>query len=340
MTRLGQSLGVFSVWMVCICCICANARTQQNSCAQAEVAVNAILPDGKLIRGLQRDNLVADTKAGKIQIDSVTRDTGPRRILFVLDVGRDLPHDARKAQAEIVSYVVSGADSTDSFALITARGPRIAVHFDEGRDKLAAALVQIEQSPKNVNGELGSLDAVMEVLEWFQAPQLGDTIVLMASDIESNKHAVYSKVARALADRRIRVFGFLIGPIDLGTVYAEIGTDYRGRISGRTSVLPNDENLSTLSWDSGGYMIVENAKMAWKDYKLTDAHLDELETEASRLYGAATEFYRVVVVPPTRATEHEQWKLDLADTVRKRVPQAKILYPRQMPSCLPLQTNK
>jgi hypothetical protein len=316
------------------------ARSQQSACAPADVAVNAILPDGKLIRGLKADNLVAETKAGKVQIESVTRDTGPRRILFVLDVGHDLPRDARRAQAEIASYIISGADPADSFALITARGARSTVRFGEGRDKLAASLAQIEQPPKNSGIEFGSLDALTEALDWFQAPQPGDAIVLMASDFEENKSASYSKVAQALADRHIRVFGYLLGPINLGTMYAEIGSDFRGRPSARTTAVTNDENLSALSWDSGGYMIVEKTKMEWKEYKLTDAHLDELKLEASHLYGAATEFYRVAILPPAHSGEREQWKLDLSDSARKRVPQAKILFPRQLPACLPLQTNK
>jgi hypothetical protein len=340
MKRLGSLPVVIAVLFASTFGICSAARSEQNTCAPTVIAVNAVLPDGKLIRGLKRESLVAQAKVGSVQIDSITSDIGPRRFLFVLDTGHDLPSDTKKAEAEVASYIVSGADTTDSFALTTARGERIDVHFDEGREKLIAAFRRIEEGPKGPGNEEGALDAVMEALDWFQTPQVGDTIVLMASEIEHNKRTAYSKVTRALADRHTRLFGLLLGPMILGTIYEQFGTDYRGRFTATSDVVANDQNLSTLSWDSGGYLLVENAKSPWKDYKLTDKHLDELKTEAGQLYGAATEIYKVVMIPPAHSSDHEQWKLDLADSIRKRLPQAKILYPRQLPACIPQQTKR
>ena len=122
MRRLGRSFSPSVSCLFCALSICEPAPAQQSPCALAEVEVNVILPDGRLIRGLQSDNLVAQVKHDKVKIDSISYETGPRRILFVLDAGRDLPRDAKKAEAEVISYVISQAPVDNSFALITARG--------------------------------------------------------------------------------------------------------------------------------------------------------------------------------------------------------------------------
>ncbi len=207
------------------------------------------------------------------------------------------------------------------------------VRLGEPREKLAAALRQLPEPAKSESGEQGALDAVMGAIGWFEKPLPGDAIVLMASEIENNKHAKYATVAKALADHHIRLFSFLLGPMLAGTVYTDIGINYRGHLSSSSTPVANQENLSALTWNSGGYMVVENAKVPWKEYKLTDAHLDELRREGWQMYGAVAEFYRVLVVPPARSGHHEEWTLELAESIRKRVPQAKVLYPRELPAC-------
>lgn len=304
-----------------------------------EVPVNVILPDGKLVRGLQRDHLVVQVKHDKLKIESITPDTGPRRILFVLDAGRDLPRDARKAEAEVVSYIISRAPADTSFALITARGATTEVRFEETREKVAAAITQLSDSSGSGSSQLGALDALSEGIEWFKKPLLGDAIVVMMSEIENNKHSRYSTVASALTDHHIRLFSFLLGPLMAGTLYTDITTNYRGHLTATSTLLLNEENLSALTWNSGGYLVVENAKNAWREYKLTDAHLDELRHEGWQMYGAVAEIYRVMVAPPARSVHREGWTLELTDPIRNRVPQAKVLYPRELPACVPQQVQ-
>src|SRR5438552_15131417 len=86
---------IYATSLVCALSLCEPARTQQVSCTPVELPVNVILPDGRLVRGLQRDHLVALAKKDRLKIESITQDAGPRRILFVLDTGRDLPSEAR-----------------------------------------------------------------------------------------------------------------------------------------------------------------------------------------------------------------------------------------------------
>lgn len=233
----------------------------------------------------------------------------------------------------MVSYVVSRAPADTSFGLITSRAARTEVPLGMPREKLAAALAQLLERSESGIDEEGALDAVMEGVGWFGNALPGDSIVLMTSEIESNRRTKYSVVAKALANHRIRLFSFLLGPMVIGTAYTEVRTNYQGHLSSSSTVVANQENLSALTWNSGGYMVVENTELPWKEYKLTDAHLDELHREGRQMYGAAAEFYRVRLVPVARSVHDQQWSLGLADSVRKRFPQAKALYPRELPFC-------
>jgi len=298
-----------------------------------ELAANVILPDGRLVRGLQRDHLVALAKKDRLKIESITQDAGPRRVLFVLDTGRDLPREARKSEVEVASYILAQAPEETSFALITARGISMEVRFGEPRERLVAAIRQLPESPGSGSSERGGLDALSEGMEWFEKPQPGDAIVAMIFEIENNKHTKYSTVAGALADRHIRLFSFLLGPLMAGTAYFNSIGGAPGRPTMNAPFVANEENLSALTWNSGGYLVVENAKSGWREYKLTDEHLEVLRHEGWQMYGAVAEFYRVLLVPPARSGHHEGWSLELAESTRKRVPQAKVLYPRELPAC-------
>ena len=319
--------------LLCALSLCEPSRTQQVSCTPVELPVNVILPDGRLVRGLQRDHLVALAKKDRLKIESITQDAGPRRVLFVLDTGRDLPHEAKKSEVEVASYILAQAPEETSFALITARGISMEVRFGEPRERVVAAICQLPESAGSGSSERGGLDALSEGMEWFEKPQPGDAIVAMIFEIENNKHTKYSTVAGALADRHIRLFSFLLGPLMAGTAYFNSIGGAPGRPTMIGPFIANEENLSALTWNSGGYLVVENAKSGWREYKLTDEHLEVLRHEGWQMYGAVAEFYRVLLVPPARSSHHEWWSLELAESTRKRVPQAKVLYPRELPAC-------
>jgi hypothetical protein len=171
----------------------------------------------------------------------------------------------------------------------------------------------------------------LEGITWFENPAPGDAIVLMASEIEKNRSANYAQVASALASKRIRLFSFALGPILAGTYFSPVNP-FAPHNEGWAFV-GDEENLSALSWNSGGYMLFEQTRDLWKEYKLSDAHLQELLDEAARMYTAIAAFYRVRVRVPPGLKRRESWKLDLTDDIRTRVPYAYVVYPRLLEPC-------
>jgi hypothetical protein len=308
-----------------------HARAQASGCPATELGMNVVLPNGKTVEGLTMQNLVGRTKHDTVGIDSLTFDTSPRRILFVLDMGHDLAADARRAQLEIASYLVTAGRQTDSMGLLTARGPLRKVPFAAGHDAVSAAIAELHDKKASPSTDKGILDAVWEGIGWFESPAPGDAIIVMASQIEKNKSASYAQVASALARKRIRLFSIALGPILAGTYFAPLNS-FAPHNEG-WAFAANQENLSALTWNSGGYMLFEETQDPWKEYKLSDAHLQDLLEEAARMYVAIATFYRVSIRVPAGLKRREGWNLDLTDNIRKKVPHAYMVYPRLLEPC-------
>jgi hypothetical protein len=293
--------------------------------------MDVVLPNGKTVEGLTVKNLAGRTKHDMVAIDSLTFDTSPRRILLVLDLGRDLAVDARRAQLEIASYLVSGGRETDSFGLLTARGALRKVEFDRGHEAVLRAINELRDKKAAPSSREGILDAVQEGIGWFKSPAPGDTIIVMASQIENNQSVRFADVSAALQKNRIRLFSIALGPIMAGTYFSPLNPFSRAHEG--WAFLPNEENLSALTWNSGGYMLFEETQDPWKEYKLTDAHLQDLLEEAARMYVAIATFYRVSLRVPPNLKRRESWQLDLTDEIRKKVPHAYVVYPRLLEPC-------
>lgn len=309
----------------------SRVSAQAGPCPATELGMNVVLPNGKNVEGLKVKDFDGRTKNSAVVIDSLAFDTSPRRILLVLDMGRGLAADARRAQLEIASYLVNAGRETDSFGLITARGTFRKVNFDKNRAAVAAAIDELRDRKATPSTDAGILDAVLEGTSWFQNPAPGDAIIVMASEIEQNKSASFAQLATVLAKKRIRLFSIALGPIVGGTYFSPINPFSKHNEG--WAFAANEENLSALTWNSGGYMLFEGTENPWKEYKLSDAHLNDLLEEAARMYVAIATFYRLSVRVPATLKNREVWKLNLVDDIRKKIPYAYVVYPRFLQPC-------
>ena len=310
--------------------VASSAAPQELPCNRA-IPVNVVLPNGGLIRRLPGDGFVAQDKKEPIRIQSVTTDTGPRRIVFVAEDGKPMPKAARKIESEVILDILSKARAEDSFALVSARGPEEKVQFGASRDAVKAAAQELENQPKGKNREEGVLDALLEATTWLQPPRPGDSIVLITMGLESPHEAGFSKVRRALADGRIRVFGFLLGQLVAGyssptPINVTLATG--GMFMPTDGISLNRENVFALALSSGGVVSQENTDSPFREYKLTDDRLRSLEHSGEQMYKAITEYYLVDLASPS-----PDLVIDLAAPIRSQLPKATVLYPRLLPDC-------
>lgn len=195
------------------------------------------------VPNLTSDDFVVETDHHPVRVLSTSFDSGPHRIAFVVENGKQMSKAARGIEVAVISSILAKARPEDSFALLTARGPRVELRFGSSRDAIQKAVEELGNPPQNMPSGHGVLDALLEVTNWFQPSQPGDSILVMTLRLENKHKASFSTVRTALATHRIRVFGF-----QLFRMYAETGN----LIGGGCSYISDSYTCST-SIDDGPY---------------------------------------------------------------------------------------
>lgn len=290
--------------------------------------------DGRLLRNLKTDQFTAEFKHGPSpKILSATEDSGPRRILLVLETGSRVPTKILSVEASVVSDVLSEARAQDSFALLTARGPKKELRFGVPREAVLEATKDLISQNQAAPG-VGVLDTLLEGTSWFSEPKPGDSVLLLTLGFDSEHKADYREVQRELASRQVRLFSIQFAPGVMGTV----GGTKITRSGGVTWVQPeildftsvplataNGQTVGVMSWTSGGYALEENMLGdPQHDYEITAKDVEAVKTAASRMQSAIEQYYHVYLDRPGK-----ELSFGLALDVQKKVPGAQAIYPRQ-----------
>ncbi len=313
-----------------------DAVAQQPPCGNLDVPVTVIRANGEPVQGLTAADFTGLLKKQPLSIQSLTNDAGPRRILIVIDTVKLLSAQARKAQVEFASAVVDAAQPEDTFALLTARGFSQQAKFGADRSALKNALRVLDEHAGEATGDAkqpGVMDAVAEGITWFGEPRLGDSIVLLAADLEGNHKANHKSVAKMLEEHRIRLFGVAFGHLLLtnstgsatgmgreGFGYQQPGIPMYTNATGEANFLP-------LSVNSGGYIVSEDALRGKKEFQLTDLKRKQLQKTGALMAELIDKFYRLRIQLP--ALSHpEPWTV----TLKQSQPGTHVLYPHEL-SC-------
>jgi len=307
------------------------ATSQKDDPCTISLPANVVVPDGRLIRSLNASQFVAQAKHELVNVIAATEDSGPRRILLVLETGRRVPERVRAAEYSIVADLLSEARPEDSFGLLTARGPEKQVGFGQSGEAILAAVRELKTNTDSKDQGNGVLDALMAAAGWFDEPRPGDAILLMTMGLEGEHQTSFKQVQKKLAERQVRIFSLMFAPRMLGTI---IGPTLRFTDAGTQVVFDeafflNREDESSLSWLSGGYSVqVDIVGGGQREERLTDEKLEALITAASRMQSAITEYYRLSL-----DSSPAQITLSLASDLKNKVPNAVVIYPRKLPAC-------
>ncbi len=311
---------------------------QPAACKAVEIPVSVFSVSGDVFRGLAAEDFVGRTQKKAVGVKSLSYDDGPRRILLVVDTNHKLSADTRRAEEEMIGSILSAARPEDSFALLPARGPGRAISFTTERSPIAKALsLPAEKSGK----EPGVLDAVLAGIEEFGAPQNGDSIVVMAADLEGNHKANARMVAKALEEHHIRMFGLALGPV--ATKNSVAGGSMTSTTSqGLAWTTPGvgdfvydtgDEHFFDLTANSGGLVFAVMNSNPQRSYNLSDEKLLlSVRQKARAVTKIIAAYYRVQVEPPA-SPHQENWDLDVNETIKKHTQPMFVLYPRVLGPC-------
>lgn len=267
-------------------CLTGVGVSQQASCS-AEFPVSVVNPSLESFRGLSAADFSAHAAKIAVPIKSITFDDGPRRVLFVVETGKKINSNSRKAEIQMVEAIVGDARPGDSFALIATHGQNRIAKFGSDRAKLIDALGQEWGSGKEQG--TGVLDAIMEGIEFFGQPATGDAIVVIAAELQGNRKTNPKAVAKALEEHHLRMLGLALGPVATRSLVAggtmtsttSQGLAYTTPLVGGTVYDAGDEDFYPLTVQSGGLVmgVLGGEKQA---YNLDDPKVKQMVAQKAR----------------------------------------------------------
>lgn len=317
----------------------AAGAAQQAACSAFEVPVGVINSNGESFRGLAPQDFISHAQKGSVAVKSLAYDDGPRRMLLIVDTSSKLSANAHRAAAELVKTLVAASRPEDSLAMITVRGPGGLVKFGEDRSAFATALTGTGDTARGK--DRGVLDGVMEAIEWFPDSRPGDAIVVIAAGTEGNHKANAKSVARALAERHIRLFGLALGPVATrnltlsGSITSTIsqGLAWTTPTTGDLIYNTGDEDFYPLTANSGGLVVAVMNQDSNQSDKIDDPRAQQfVRSRAQLIANAVDSFYRMQIEPP-RISHAAWWSLEVRESIRKHAPAMFVLFPHELGPC-------
>jgi hypothetical protein len=308
------------------------AHAQQQPCKSAVVPAIITFRDGKPVPGVDAKSLKAKVGRKSAEVMAAGLDSSPRRVMLVVDTGREMNKDAWKVAMAMSNTIVNNARPVDSFALLTYGGAKEAMPFGATSDAVREKLAALDANRPAIEGkgqEMGVYDAVSEALAMLGQPQFGDAILLFAANLGEKGHADVRKLEQSLLARATRLIALSLTQRPLPGVRDTVLT-YTPKDEIATGL--STDQLRGLALETGGLFYLENTQPAESEYKLTDSHLKDLMKEGMQMYIVAVRVYRVEVAAPATA-RLESLELEPKDELRKQGSQILILHPSQVAAC-------
>ncbi len=302
----------------------------QNQSCDVDVPVNVVMPDAALLRNIPRDAFIARHGKDVLTIRSVVADTAPRRIVLVVENGKNVNPAAHKLETSVLRAIVTNGRPVDSFAFLTAVGPRNDVPFGAPREALLSAIDDASSPVKEKGQSKSVLDTILEASGWLQPQRVGDSILLLTMGIKPEEPN-YGRVAKILTTAGIRLFAFQFGRFYEGIYRTGVAPAPApgGMLLPTASMDPNSETVFNLAVETGGFSLLENTEGdPQRRYELTEGRVEHVTQRGGQLYKGITDYYRIRLVSPP-----EGFAIDLTDAVRNRFPKAQLAYPRKTLGC-------
>ncbi|HEV2177139.1 MAG TPA: vWA domain-containing protein [Terriglobia bacterium] len=319
---------------------------QQTPCLDRMIAVNVTTLDGTPAKGLTAVNFRAKVRGGAADVVSATYDTGPRRVVFLLDTSASMFEgntNKWRPTLLVAEDLVSTAPSQVSFALVTfASKAENRVSFGQDRRALLDELQKLEGiSQRDIKGgHLTALrDAMLEALSLLSPARTGDAIYVVTDTGENASRRKESQVRPQFLWSGVRLFGFVPAaptepplpsePYDglnlLDDLVASTGGD--GIVLYPPSEGSADSRAGEKSFGTGGPFLPKSG---------VPPTVRDILLFASRGLGQEiSEFYRVNIrLHEPVLGKPRDWKLEvIATATGKKIPHLRLVYPRKLAPC-------
>ena len=280
-----------------------------------------------LLKG-SRSKFRAKVHGHSAEILSAERDSGPRRIVIVLDASGSMGDFWRLETAAAEGLL--GADQESSFALITfTNHVEKKIDFAQGRQRMSDGLKELEAPIKEgLQGRTALRDALLAALDLLRPAQFGDAIVLVSDGGDNASPVKDSRLTNALILSQVRLFALI----------KAAGVSSRGRTPEQDG---GPQWVRTLVADTGGDPRVEIGDLASSTFRATSRAPLRLPPGADQVILFATkgfdeeitDFCRLTLKLPEPLDKPRDLQLEVVDANGKRNSHWSAVYPQRLAAC-------
>ena len=306
----------------------AGLPAQDSGYTTRTLAVGVLDSAGNLVPNLSAANFHAKLHGHDLQILSASLDSGPRRIVLVLDASGSMMNAGPgwKIEKSISQYLIQVAPQGASIAQM-AFATRVFATVDFNQDppallKNLADLVRASEYRHWGPGKTALYDAISYARDLFGVPNVGNAILVLSDGADNRSRLSVSDVRRNLLAAGVRLFAVLI----------------MDQLSFRTR-MPEEINgpsqLRDVVKDTGGMSLILPKFLPLEAPANTrpDSRVEKDHLALKRLFQQMGEFYRLDVRLPETVEKPTKWKLEVIDANGMPMRGVEVHYPQELMPC-------
>ena len=297
---------------------------QENPCLTRTVPVTVTTNDYRVISGLTPANFRGRYRGKPVEIVSVKYDTGPRRIVILLDASGSM-RDEWNAEIAAAQNLVWQAPAKDSFAVLTFSEGKSYTRIGFGLDSkgLANGLGRLAGVGQPL-GKTALLDALLEAVNMLRPMRMGDALFLISDAGDNASRSDPSQSKSVLLSSGVRLFALIMGK-DL---------PYRERTPEEVA---GPGGLRDLIKAVGGDGLAFESPEPFPrvppyDHVVTVQDRKNMASAAVALGREISEFYVVEVKLPEAVDKERDWQLEVVGDIPEKH-HLRVVYPHRLAPC-------
>ncbi len=298
-------------------------------CNDRTVAVNVYNRAGLQVLGLQAANFRAELRGKPVTIASAVFDTGPRRVLIVLDASESM-EKKWKLELRVADRLLASAPPQVTFGLLTFSThiqDRIGLTPDRSaiRYELSKLLGRNWQVKGRRSADTALYDALEAALAMLRPARTGDTIYFISDGFDNASHVRVSQTKKLVLQSQVRLFALITENLNVL------------RRNPETNISLNA--LLKLVDDSGGYSLffpffdTPVFEYAGEREKYTRVDRDIFTKATLGFLDEITRFYRLELQLPVPLRKDRGWKLKVVEPTARHHPHFELVYPQKLAPC-------
>lgn len=301
-------------------------------CLDRTIPANVYTERGDPVTALTAANFKASIGGKPIRVTSVTYNSGPRRIVIVIDVSGSMTEPGKlKWGLKFSEDLISLASSQDSPALLTfSNRIQDAIAFGQGRTALLAEIDKLQATNwDHVRGlrKTALEDALVSALALLKTPRVGDAICLVTDGGENASQSRTSSVKVLLESAGVRVYTFLPN------------WGFGSRV-----MSPEEDQAPTVLGDlaastGGDFLLFVPGQIRHLSYPppvplgMSGSDREELASASRVFYRDIFSFHKIDVRLPEPLRKPRDWRLDVLDASGRRNKHLQVVYPHTLAPC-------